>query len=370
MSNLTEQQLELREHARALATKKIAPRAAEVDRSEEYPWDNVEALTKAGYMGMTIPEEYGGLGLGYLDAALVVEEMAKVCGVTGRIVVEGNMGAIGAIMKYGSEAQKRLAAELVLAGDKPAICITEPEAGSAASQMTTRAERKGDGYVLNGRKHWITGGGVSKLHLIFARVFENNVEQGIGGGGSGDGGEPDIRNATYPISIPKPIIAAVNGACAGLGLVHALACDLRFAAEGAKFTVAFSRRGLIAEHGLSWTMPRLVGQSVALDLIMSGRVFLADEAKELGIVNRVCPPEALLDETLAYADDLATNASPTSMAIMKHQIYNHPMMSLSEAMAESNRLMRESLRRPDFKEGVASFVEKRVPNFAPYDPDD
>ena len=181
MSHLTEQQLELREHARALATKKIAPRAAEVDRSEEYPWDNVEALTKAGYMGMTIPEEYGGLGLGYLDAALVVEEMAKVCGVTGRIVVEGNMGAIGAIMKYGSEAQKRLAAELVLAGDKPAICITEPEAGSAASQMTTRADRKGDGYVLNGRKHWITGGGVSKLHLIFARIFENNVEQGIGG---------------------------------------------------------------------------------------------------------------------------------------------------------------------------------------------
>jgi alkylation response protein AidB-like acyl-CoA dehydrogenase len=181
MSNLTEQQLELREHARALATKKIAPRAADVDRSEEYPWDNVETLTEAGYMGMTIPEKYGGLGLSYLDAALVVEEMAKACGVTGRIVVEGNMGAIGAIMKYGSEAQKRLAAELVLAGDKPAICITEPEAGSAASQMTTRADRTGDGYVLNGRKHWITGGGVSKLHLIFARVFEDNVEQGIGG---------------------------------------------------------------------------------------------------------------------------------------------------------------------------------------------
>ncbi len=181
MSNLTEQQLELREHARALATKKIAPRAAEVDRSEEYPWDNVEALTEAGFMGMTIPEQYGGLGLSYLDAALVVEEMAKVCGVTGRIVVEGNMGAIGAIMKYGSEAQKRLAAGLVLACDKPAICITEPEAGSAAGDMTTRADRKGNGYVLNGRKHWITGGGVSKLHLIFARVFDGGVEQGIGG---------------------------------------------------------------------------------------------------------------------------------------------------------------------------------------------
>ncbi len=181
MSNLTEQQLALREHARELATKKIAPRAADIDRSEEYPWDNVEALTEAGYMGMTIPTEYGGLGLTYLDATLVVEEMAKVCGVTGRIVVEGNMGAIGAIMKYGSEEQKRLAAGLVLAGDKPAICITEPEAGSAAGDMTTRADRKGNGYVLNGRKHWITGGGVSKLHLIFARVFDGGVEQGIGG---------------------------------------------------------------------------------------------------------------------------------------------------------------------------------------------
>jgi 3-sulfinopropanoyl-CoA desulfinase len=113
---------------------------------------------------------------------LVVEEMAKCCGVTGRIVVEANMGAIGAIMKYGSESQKHLAAELVLAGDKPAICITEPGAGSAASEMTTRADRHGNGFVINGKKHWITGGGVSRLHLVFARVFdERGDEEGIGG---------------------------------------------------------------------------------------------------------------------------------------------------------------------------------------------
>ena len=113
---------------------------------------------------------------------LVIEEMAKCCGVTGRIVVEANMGAIGAIMKYGSEAQKRLAADLVLSGDKPAICITEPGAGSAASEMTTRADRRGNGFVVNGSKHWITGGGVSRLHLVFARVFdEQGEEQGIGG---------------------------------------------------------------------------------------------------------------------------------------------------------------------------------------------
>ncbi|MDX1486710.1 MAG: 3-sulfinopropanoyl-CoA desulfinase [Acidiferrobacterales bacterium] len=181
MFELSETQKALQEAARKLAKKEIAPRAADVDRTEEYPWDNVKALTKAGFMGMTIPEQYGGQGLSYLDAVLVVEEMAKVCGVTGRIVVEGNMGAIGAIMKYGSEKQKKLAAGFVLSGDKPAICITEPEAGSAATQMTTRADRKGERYVINGRKHWITGGGVSKLHLIFARVFDNGVEQGIGG---------------------------------------------------------------------------------------------------------------------------------------------------------------------------------------------
>lgn len=181
MNWLTDFQKQLQGEARALAETTIAPRAAEVDRSEQYPWHNVKALTDAGYMGMTIPAEYGGRGLSYLDTVLVIEEMAKVCGVTARIVVEGNMGAIGAIMKYGTEEHKRLAAELVLAGDKPAICITEPEAGSAASLMTTRADREGNTYVINGKKHWITGGGVSKLHLIFARVFEGAEAKGIGG---------------------------------------------------------------------------------------------------------------------------------------------------------------------------------------------
>ena len=181
MLQLNDTQIRIRDAARALAKDVIAPRAAEVDRTEEYPWPNVEALTAAGFMGMTIPEEYGGQGLGYAEAVLVIEEMAKVCGVTGRIVVEANMGAIGAIMRFGSDAQKRLAAGAVLAGDKPAICITEPGAGSAATEMTTRADKRGDHYVLNGGKHWITGGGVSRVHLIFARVFENGEELGISG---------------------------------------------------------------------------------------------------------------------------------------------------------------------------------------------
>ena len=181
MSMLTEAQLKLQHKARDLAQAVIRDRAADIDRSEVYPWENVKSLTKAGFMGMTIPTEYGGQGLGYMEAVLVIEEMAKVCGVTGRIVVEANMGGVGAIMAYGSERQKQLAAELVLAGDKPAICITEPGAGSAATEMTTTAVKKGDHYILNGGKHWITGGGVSRLHLIFARVMENGESQGIAG---------------------------------------------------------------------------------------------------------------------------------------------------------------------------------------------
>ena len=180
--DLTPSQRDLRSKARELACGPIAARAAEIDRSEEYPWDNVALLREAGFFGMTIPAAYGGRGASYLEAVLVIEEMAKHCGITGRIAVEANMGAIGAIMKYGSESQKRLAAEFVLAGDKPAICITEPGAGSAASEMTTRADRRGNGFVINGRKHWITGGGVSRLHLVFARVFdEEGQEEGIGG---------------------------------------------------------------------------------------------------------------------------------------------------------------------------------------------
>lgn len=180
--SLTPEQIHLRDKARELAREVIAPRAAAVDRTEQYPWDNVAALKEAGFFGMTIPKEHGGPGMSFLDVTLVIEEMAKVCGVTGRIAVEANMGAVSAIMHYGTEAQKNRAASLVLNGDKPAICITEPEAGSAATEMTTRADKRGDSYIINGTKHWITGGGVSRFHLIFARVFdERGIEQGIGG---------------------------------------------------------------------------------------------------------------------------------------------------------------------------------------------
>ncbi len=185
--------------------------------------------------------------------------------------------------------------------------------------------------------------------------------QGIDSGGVS--GAADTRDTRRHLEIPKPIIAAINGACAGLGFVYALSADMRFAAEGAKFTAAFSRRGLIAEYGSSWYLPRLVGQSVALDILMSGRVFLSEEAKEMGVVNKVFSPETLVEETMAYARDMANNVSPTSMAVMKSQVYRHPQMTVDDAVADSIALMQASLRRPDFKEGVASFVEKRAPEF-------
>jgi len=170
---------------------------------------------------------------------------------------------------------------------------------------------------------------------------------------------------SFPLSIPKPIIAAINGACAGIGLVQALMCDLRFAAEDAKLTTAFARRGLVAEHGISWILPRLIGPARALDLLLSGRVVLGREAAELGLVNRALPAETLLEQTLAYAHELAAQCSPASMATMKRQVYADLDRPLRDALAGADELMLASFGAPDFVEGVASFVEHRDPAFAP-----
>lgn len=185
--------------------------------------------------------------------------------------------------------------------------------------------------------------------------------QTIGQGGNGRA-LPERRRQTTPLGIPKPIVAAINGPCAGIGLVQALMCDIRFAAPGAKLTTAFARRGLIAEHGISWLLPRLIGPARALDLLVSGRVFLAEEAAALGVVNRV----GTFDEALDYARDLAANCSPTSMAVMKRQVWSHLEQPLAAALEESDQLMLASFGRPDFPEGVTSFVERRPPRFEPY----
>ncbi|MEL6766492.1 MAG: acyl-CoA dehydrogenase family protein [Pseudomonadota bacterium] len=171
----------VRDEARAFAQDVAAPQAAETDRTECYPWEMVAAMRDAGLMGMTIPRRLGGRGMPLAAAVTAVSELAQACGVAGRIAVESNMGALGAIIAHGTEAQQRLAADLVLSGDKPAICISEPGAGSAATEMTTTARRVAGGWVVNGLKHWITGGGVSRLHLVFARMVEDGEDCGIGG---------------------------------------------------------------------------------------------------------------------------------------------------------------------------------------------
>jgi enoyl-CoA hydratase/carnithine racemase len=201
----------------------------------------------------------------------------------------------------------------------------------------------------------------------FCAGADMDMLQSIGseGVGSAAGTARTTRPQWHTTTIPKPVIAAINGACAGIGLVQALMADIRFAAAGAKFTTAFARRGLIAEHGISWVLPKLVGPSTALDLLMSGRVFLADEAARLGVVNEVIAPEHLIDHTMAYASDMAANCSPASMAVMKRQVWEHYLLPLDDATRSSNELMKISLKADDFREGVQSFVQKRPPKFAP-----
>ncbi len=165
-----------------LGRKEFAPKAARWDENHEYPWENLHRLRELGFLGMTIPEEYGGQGRHLLDAILAIETAAQYCGVTGRILVETNMGALGCIMAYGTDAQRKLVAHRILhEGDKPAIGMTEPEAGTALTDLQTTAEKKGDRYVVNGTKHWITGGGISVTNLIFARFIEDGKDIGIGG---------------------------------------------------------------------------------------------------------------------------------------------------------------------------------------------
>jgi alkylation response protein AidB-like acyl-CoA dehydrogenase len=165
-----------------VGTKELAPTAARWDENHEYPWQNVHLLRELNILGMTIPMEYGGQGRPLIDAVLAVETAAKYCGVTARIIVETNMGALGSVMAYGTDDQCRMVARRILdEGDKPAIGMTEPDAGTALTDLQTSAERRGDSYIINGTKHWITGGGISITHLVFARFIEGGRDLGIGG---------------------------------------------------------------------------------------------------------------------------------------------------------------------------------------------
>ncbi len=182
---------------------------------------------------------------------------------------------------------------------------------------------------------------------------------------SGSSAEPDPRPQGLPRSLRKPVIAAINGPCAGLGFVMAMMCDIRFAAAGAKLTTAFARRGLIAEYGLSWVLPRVVGTSAALDLLLSGRTFLPEEAEHLGVIDRLTEEDRAAEEAHAYAVELARYSSPASMATIKRQLYDDLVRDLAQADAAAVEYMEQSFERPDFREGVDSFVERRAPDFPP-----
>ena len=154
-----------------------------------------------------------------------------------------------------------------------------------------------------------------------------------------------------------------RSAAAGLGLIISLYCDIRFAADNAKFTTAFSRRGLVAEHGISWLLPRLVGFAAAADLLYSSRVITAQEALALRLVSRVIPAAEFEKEVMAYAKMLATEVSPRSLREMKREIWNAQFQTLGQAIESANGDMAVSFKSDDFKEGVAHYVEKRAPKF-------
>ncbi|MGH9712881.1 MAG: enoyl-CoA hydratase [Candidatus Acidiferrales bacterium] len=178
------------------------------------------------------------------------------------------------------------------------------------------------------------------------------------------GVRPDFqRKYSYFPAIEKPVIAAINGPVVGLGLVITLYCDLRFASDAARFGTAFARRGLIAEYGMAWMLPRIVGAPNALDLLYSARMVDAAEALRMGLVNHMFPHDVFGAKVQEYARDLALNVSPRSMRVIKRQVYDAMFQPLEEAVETAEREMIQSLQSEDFKEGVAHFLEKRAPNF-------
>jgi enoyl-CoA hydratase/carnithine racemase len=202
-------------------------------------------------------------------------------------------------------------------------------------------------------------GGAAKVGESMEKAGETNLAELVG-----------ERPPHFVTTLRKPVIAAVNGACVGIGFTQALMCDVRFAAAGAKFGAVFARRGLIAEFGVSWILPRLTGMAVALDLLLSGRTFLADEAVELGLVKEVVAADDLMKRVMEYAEDLAANCSPASMAVIKRQVYGDDARDVVAANDLSEVLVREAMSRPDVIEGITSFLEKRAPQFPALSPTD
>ncbi len=223
------------------------------------------------------------------------------------------------------------------------------------------------GIVLTGAgRGFCAGADMKRLSAVSAGNYEAD-----GGGGdlAANPGDPafgdDLHDGTYTylMSVPKPVIAAINGPIAGMAVPIALACDIRFMAQDAVLMTAFSQRGLVAEWGTSWMLPRLVGTAVALDLLFSSRKITGTEAAAMGLVNAALPTDQVLAHAQQYVRDLAATSSPASMAIMKRQVYQQLHAGLLAAEREAHALMLESFGRPDFREGVQSYLDKRPPQF-------
>lgn len=237
------------------------------------------------------------------------------------------------------------------------------EVRDAVSQA--EADPRVVGIVITGAGRGFCAG--ADMNLLARISAGSRREPATGGGASpGDpsfGDDLHLGTYTYLMSVPKPVIAAINGPVAGMAVPIVLACDLRFMADDAVLMTAFSQRGLIAEWGTSWMLPRLVGTAVALDLLFSSRKVSGTEAAALGVVNAALPRENVLPHAQQYVRDLAATSSPASMAIMKRQVYQQVHAGLLAAEREARELMTESFSRPDFGEGVSSFVERRQPSF-------
>jgi len=222
--------------------------------------------------------------------------------------------------------------------------------------------------ILTGAgRGFCAGADMSLLSSVVASGVDERVRKQASSSSTSepvDGVRADFRKKySYFPAVGKPVIAAINGPVVGLGLVIALYCDLRFASEAAKFSTAFARRGLIAEHGLAWILPRLVGHANALDLLFSARMVDSAEAQRMGLVNQVFPQDVFLAKVNEYARDVGANSSPRSTRIMKRQVYDAMFQTLGEAFDVAEREMLASLQCEDFKEGVAHFLEKRAPAF-------
>lgn len=226
-------------------------------------------------------------------------------------------------------------------------------------QLVTRAEADPEVTAIA-----FTGEGRGFCSGLDSAALVESTRAGSGGQQSRGAGLPGMFS--YLLEVSKPVISAVNGVAAGGGFILAMMSDLRFGSDNASFTTVFSKRGLVAEHGASWLLPRLVGASRALDLLWSSRRVGAEEALRIGLLDRVVPAEALLGSVAAYVEELARTVSPKSIAIMKAQVYRHLGEAARPALEDSDRLTRASLDHPDAREGAMALVERRAPNFQPW----